>query len=66
MEKYIDIAMEIINGGYFNAAVNLMDDELREDIYMDSITGAVPIYNIAFLAEYMHRHFEKYGEDFTI
>ena len=47
---------------YFDAAVNLMDDELREEIHMD----LAPCTDEEFLREYEKRHFEKYGEEFQV
>ena len=41
--------------------VNLMDDEIRESVHAD----LAPCRDIDFLKEYMKRHKEKYGEDFT-
>ena len=45
---------------YFDAAVSLMDDELREQIHAD----LAPCTNAEFLHEYERRHLEKYGEEF--
>jgi hypothetical protein len=45
---------------YFDAAVQLMDDELREQIHAD----LAPCTNAEFLREYERRHLEKYGEEF--
>lgn len=53
---------EIIESGHYNAAVELMDDELREAVHND----LAPCTDKEFLAEYMKRHLEKYGEEFTI
>lgn len=46
----------------FEAAVNYMDDDLREEIHADFF------YNndTEFLEEYKRRHREKFGEEFTI
>lgn len=41
--------------------VSLMDDEIRESVHAD----LAPCRDIDFLKEYMKRHREKYGEDFT-
>lgn len=45
----------------FTAAVELMDDEIREEIHAEGIYTT----EAAFLAEYCRRHLEKYGEEFT-
>ena len=66
MEKYIDKAKEIIEWGNYEAAVNLMDDEIREELHRENITYAAQRNDIEFIAEYMLRHYEKYGEEFTI
>ena len=46
----------------FTAAVNLMDDEIREAVHAD----LAPCSDQEFLDEYCKRHQEKYGEQFTI
>lgn len=53
---------EIITNGNFDAAVNLMDDELREEIHAE----LSPCSDAEFLAEYCKRHAEKFGEEFEI
>lgn len=53
---------EVIKEGYYDAAVNLMDDELREEIHAD----LAPCTDEEFLTEYCKRHAEKFGEEFTI
>lgn len=53
---------EIIELGNFQAAVELMDDEIREEIHRE----LSPCTDLEFLEEYMKRHKEKYGEEFTI
>jgi len=55
-------AKEIIMDGYYTEAVELMDDEIREDLAR-TIT---PCDELTFLTEYMKRHAEKYGEEFTV
>jgi len=47
---------------YFDAAVALMDDDIREDIH-DSGEYDTPE---KFLAEYERRHKEKFGVDFIV
>lgn len=55
-------AKEIIEMGMYNAAVNLMDDDIREDVHAD----LAPCTDLELLEEYMKRHEEKFGEEFTI
>ena len=52
----------IIDNGLFLAAVELMDDEIRESVHAD----IAPCSEKEFLAEYCKRHAEKYGVEFTI
>lgn len=47
---------------YFDAAVQLMDDDLREEVHAD----LAPCTDEEFLREYERRHEEKYGEPFQI
>ena len=46
----------------FDAAVNLMDDALREEVHAD----LAPCTEQGFLDEYVKRHETKYGETFEI
>lgn len=55
-------ANEIIINGFYEAAVNLMDDEIREELHRE----LAPCSDLEFLEEYMKRHKEKYNEDFEI
>ena len=55
-------AQEIIDNGYYDAAVALMDDEIREAVHAD----LSPCHELEFLTEYMKRHEEKYGMPFII
>ena len=45
-----------------DAAVMLMDDEIREAVNFD----IAPCTEQEFVDEYCKRHFEKYGEDFIV
>ena len=58
MEKFQDAKGNIQD---YDAAVNLMDDELREEIHAE----LAPCTNQEFIEEYARRHKEKYGEDFA-
>lgn len=55
-------AHEIVTAGLYNAAVSLMDDELREEIHRDM----VPCSDEEFLQAYMERHEEKFGQAFVV
>ena len=55
-------AQEIIDNGLFDAAVALMDDDIREAVHAD----LAPCSDLVFLEEYMQRHKEKYGIAFVI
>ena len=46
----------------YNAAVNLMDDDIREELHLEM----APCTNQEFLDAYMEAHREKYGTDFVI
>ena len=52
----------IVENGYYEAAVNLMDDEIREELHNEM----APCTDLEFLEAYMERHEEKYGEEFEI
>lgn len=47
---------------YFEEAVNMMDDEIREQIHAE----LAPCAEEEFLREYEKRHLEKFGEEFQI
>lgn len=55
-------ALEIIEQGNFEAAVMLMDEEIREELHNE----IAPCSEIRFLEEYMKRHEAKYGLPFII
>lgn len=44
----------------FEAAVNIMDDELRESVHFE----LAPCADQEFFDAYCKRHFEKFGEEF--
>lgn len=48
---------------YFEQAVELMDDEIREAIHGSGEYDDDPA---GFLREYERRHMEKFGREFTI
>lgn len=45
----------------FDVAVNLMDDDIREEIHARGITDKQ-----AFVDAYAERHAEKFGETFVV
>lgn len=55
MEKVINSYGTEIN---YNAAVELMDDELREEVHAD----LAPCTEQEFFDEYARRHAERFGE----
>lgn len=55
-------AQEIIDNKLFAAAVELMDDEIREELHSD----LAPCNDLEFLEAYMERHLEKYGIAFCV
>lgn len=55
-------AKEIIESGLFEAAVMLMDDDIREELHRE----ISPCSEYEFLLTYMERHVERYGIDFII
>lgn len=58
------MANVLLNGEMvdFDAAVNLMDDEIREAVHAD----LAPCTDQEFMDEYVRRHEEKYGQSFEI
>ena len=55
-------AKEMIEQGLFDAAVELMDDDIREQIHAE----IAPCTEEEFLTEYMIRHEQRYGEPFAV
>ena len=55
-------AREIIEAGLYNAAVELMDDEIREELHNSGDYDT----DEAFLEAYMEAHEVKYGISFCI
>ena len=53
---------EIVERGLYDAAVALMDDELREEVHAD----LAPCTEEEFLQEYCRRHLVKYGIEFVV
>lgn len=60
---YADEALEIVCTGNFNAAVALMDDEIREKLHFGLETE---YSDYEFLRAYMDAHADKYGADFVM
>ena len=46
----------------FDICVSMMDDDIREQLHRE----LAPCTNQEFLDAYVDKHFEKYGEDFTV
>jgi hypothetical protein len=55
-------AREIIENGLYNVAVNMMDDEIREELHRE----LAPCTDEEFLAAYIAEHEKRFGEEFTI
>lgn len=55
-------ASDIIRRGLYNAAVELMDDELREQLHEE----LSPCSETEFLTRYMEEHEKKYGTPFIV
>lgn len=55
-------AKEIIEAGLYNAAVELMDDEIRKELHSSGEYDT----DEDFLNAYMERHEQKYGVPFVI
>ena len=55
-------AKEIIEAGLYAAAVELMDDEIREELHSSGEYDTEE----AFLEAYMKAHEAKHGERFTV
>ena len=60
--NFWDSANEIINAGNYDAAVALMDDEIREAVHAD----LAPCTELEFLMEYLRRHMDRYGKAFCV
>ncbi len=48
--------------GYMEAAISLMDDEIRERLHNEM----APCSNEVFFRRYQHEHYNKYGEFLTV
>ncbi len=61
MKQYVKVNL---NGSEvdYEACVNLMDDEIREELNAE----LAPCSEQEFMDAYVARHAEKYGEEFTI
>lgn len=56
--------MKVMLNGYeveFDACVELMDDEIREELHAENIESEQE-----FVDAYCEKHMHKYGEDFEI
>lgn len=61
-KEYFQQAFDVVDGEQYDVAVHMMDDDIREDLHHDM----APCMDVEFLAAYMERHVEKYGEEFMI
>lgn len=55
-------AKEIMDRGLYEAAVVLMDDDIREELHREY----APCTELKFLEAYMDKHYEKYGMEFIV
>lgn len=61
-EKTVDEIIDQLVPINYNVAVELMDDEIREELH----SVLAPCSDARFLWEYCKRHKEKYGKPFSI
>lgn len=62
MAKVIICVGGFDRGVDFDACVNLMDDDLREQAHAE----LAPCTEQEFIDRYCQLHFDKYGEDFQV
>ena len=55
-------AWDIVANGLYDSAVQLMDDEIREQLHID----LSPCSDVEFLIAYMKAHENKYGIQFVV
>lgn len=58
-EEMVKVNDHMVN---FDAVVNLMDDEIREELHQE----LAPCAAQEFVDEYIKRHRQKFGEEFTV
>jgi len=58
-DKMVEVNGNMVD---FDAAVTLMDDEIREEVHQE----LAPCTNQEFIDAYVQRHREKFGEEFTV
>lgn len=56
--KYIEEAKELLNKISLDGLTNYMDDEIRKDVH----SQYAPCDELTFVAAYLEKHFNKYGE----
>lgn len=63
IETYNAIPHAALKDDYFDAAVELMDNDIREELHM-----ALPPHTTddAFLAAYCAKHAERFGSEFVV
>ena len=59
---YEEIAKEIIENGFYESVVELMDDEIREQLHME----LAPCTDAEFMTAYLEAHENKYQMAFEI
>lgn len=62
LRAYIERSNTMIDMTYYKQAVELMDDEIREEMHRERDWDT----DEEFLREYERRHLEKYGTEFQI
>lgn len=62
LRAYIERSNTMIDMKYYKQAVELMDDEIREEMHRERDWET----DEEFLREYERRHLEKYGTEFQI
>ena len=62
MLDYRAMALELLETTEMSIITQYMDDDIREAVHADM----APCSSRDFLAEYIKRHYEAYGEIFTI
>lgn len=62
LPSFKDEAVRICEAGLYDAAVELMDDDIRETLR----AAIAPCEDVTFLTSYMAAHYWKYNEQFSV